>query len=269
MGRRRTTAQELWGKELARARAAAGVTGRQLAEALNVVPSTVSQWESGSRCPHIEDVKRAEKLLGTNGYLAELLSVWVSREIPTEWTQKWLAIEARASTLYSFDLAVIPGLLQTESYARALLQFNRYGGIDIDERVRARLERQSIFSEGEPPTCVFVMDEYVLRRRVGTGHVMYEQLVALREAADRRDLFIHFVPLDAGSYAGLVGPFMIAKVNGREVAYEDGAVRGNVLESEDQLAALGRIWDDIRAAALPHTASVNLLEKEIERWTPR
>jgi transcriptional regulator with XRE-family HTH domain len=116
MAPKRETALELWGKELAHAREAARMTGRQLADAMHVVPSTVSQWESGKRKPHLEDLERIEALLGTNGYLQRLRTKWVSREIPTEWTDKWIAAEARATMVQNFELFVIPGLLQTEDY---------------------------------------------------------------------------------------------------------------------------------------------------------
>jgi transcriptional regulator with XRE-family HTH domain len=268
MPRKRETALELWGKELACAREAAGMSGRQLADAINVAPSTLSQWETGKRTPHLSDVKRCEEKLGVNGYLTRLLVEWVSRETPTEWTEKWLAIEARAGTILSFELAVIPGLLQTEDYARAVLEFNRYAPFDIDEQVRSRLERQSILGQGDPPTCVFVMDEYVLRRQIGCRRTMYEQLTHLRQMAERRDIHLHIVPLDAGSYAGLVGPFMIAKFDGIEIAYQDGALSGHVLEGRDELSAIGRMWEDIRGAAISQAASIDLMEREIGKWTP-
>src|SRR5688572_8791815 len=97
MAPKRETAQEIWGNELAHALEAAGVTGRELAEALNVVPSTVSNWINGKRTPHVDDVKRVEKKIGTNGYLRRNLK-WVDREVSPEWS-KWRDAEDETTEL--------------------------------------------------------------------------------------------------------------------------------------------------------------------------
>src|SRR4051794_26340634 len=94
---------------------------RQLAEAMHVVPSTVSQWLTGKRKPHRKDVQRIEEILGTNGYLERYLNDWLPREIAHEWLDKWIEAERQANQLLSFQPTLVPGLLQTESYARAVL----------------------------------------------------------------------------------------------------------------------------------------------------
>ena len=265
MAPKRETALELWGYELARAREAAGMTGKQLAEALYVVPSTVSQWENGKRTPHLKDVERIEEVLGTNGYLKRYLVKWVPREISPQWLE-WIGIEENAETLLSFEHSVVPGLLQTEDYAQAVLSHDRYSPIDLDERLRSRLERQRILDDDNPPTAVFIIGEVALHYQVGSRETMHEQLTHLIELAMRPEVIIQVVPQDAGYHAGLTGAFAIAKVNGREVALQDGIWRGQVLEGRAEVAALAKAWQHILAMALSAEASKELIERLAKSW---
>ena len=268
MASKRETALELWGYEFARAREAAGFSS-QVAfaghEGVHVSASLIAHWETGRRLPKKEDLEDCEKVLGTNGYLGRLVEKWVSRELPTEWQDKWVSAEARATIIHDFELSVIPGLLQTANYACAVLQHNRHASIDVEERVRARLARQAILSDGNPPTCLFVIDEYALRRNVGGREVMVQQLTRLRELAEQPDIIVQIVPSDAEYYAGC--PFMIAKFDGTEIANLDTAFRGQIVEGRDGIAEITRIWEDIRRAALSPKESLKVIEKVIAEWT--
>ncbi|HEU5156329.1 MAG TPA: helix-turn-helix transcriptional regulator [Streptosporangiaceae bacterium] len=268
MAQKRETALELWGYEFARAREAAGF-GSQVAFAahdnVHVSASLIAHWETGRRLPRKEDLADCEKVLGTNGYLARLLDKWVSREVPTEWQDKWLSAEARATLIHNFELSVVPGLLQTESYARAVLRHNRRASIDVEEGVRARLARQAILGDGDPPTCLFVIDEYALRRNVGGPEVMVEQLTHLRDLAEHPDIVVQIVPSGVDYYAGC--PFMLARFDGTEIANLDSALRGQIVEGHDEVAQITRVWEDIRRAALSPKESLELIEKVIAEWT--
>jgi transcriptional regulator with XRE-family HTH domain len=236
-----------------------GPAGRQLAEAINVVPSTVSQWESGKRTPHLKDVERIEEVLGTNGYLKRLLIKWVSREISPEWLE-WLGVEETATELLWFEENVIPGLLQTEDYARAVLP---------DEAlVSQRLERQQLLEQGNPPTLQVLLDESVLYRKIGSAKIMADQLNHLADMAEREDVFIHIIPFSADACAKFTGPFILATtVEGNQVAYQDGALRGSIMESPADLAAFRRKWARFMADALPARESIELIRKTVsERW---
>lgn len=268
MAPKRETALELWGYEFARAREAAGFSSQvALAghEGVHVSVSLIKHWETGRRLPSREDLADCEKVLGTNGYLGRLLEKWVSREVPAEWRDKWVSAEARATLIHNFELSVIPGLLQTENYARAVLRHNRRTSIDIEEGVRARLARQAILTDGNPPTCLFVIDEYALRRNLGGREVMAEQLIRLRELAEQPDIIVQTVPSGAEYYAGC--PFMIVRFDGTEIANLDDALRGQIIEGRDEIAELTRIWEDIRRAALSPKESLKLIEKVTAEWT--
>lgn len=264
MAPKRATALDAWGTELSFACDAAGMTGKQLAAALHVAASTVSQWANGRRTPHLDDVKRCDEVLGTNGYLARYFERWVTREIPSEWADKWLTAEAHANLLQSFDLSVIPGLLQTEDYARAIMRFARHSLFDVEERILRRMERQRILRDENPPMCIFVIDEYVLRRPVGGPEVMAEQLTHLRECTKLPNVVIKVVPSGTEYYSAL--PFMIAELDGVKLMNLDDNLGGRVVEKNSEMVENGKIWEDVREAALSSKASLELIEKVIEEW---
>jgi transcriptional regulator with XRE-family HTH domain len=266
MAPKRETALEAWGKELQLACKAAAMTGKQLADALHVVPATVSQWMNGKRAPHLKDVERCDEKLGTNGYLARYFTKWVTREIPSEWQDRWLSAEAQANVIQNFELFVIPGLLQTEDYARTVIQYNRHSSIPVEEIVRRRIERQAILNDENPPLCIFVIDEYALRRMFGGKEVMYGQLTRLRELAQQPNIVIKIIPAGSEYYPGC--PFMIIRFDKTEIANLDTTLRGQVIEGVGQVAEITKIWEDIREAALSPKESLELIERVMEEWKP-
>jgi len=241
------------------------MTGKQLADALHVASATVSHWENGRRTPHLKDVERIEEALGTNGYLKRIFVKWVPRDISPQWLE-WIGIEENADTILSFEHSVIPGLLQTEDYARDVLSHDRYSPIDLDERVRSRLERQHLLDGDDTPMTVFLIGEAALHYQVGSRETMCEQLMHLVELAERPEVIIQVVPQDAGYHEGLAGAFTIARVNGRQVALQDGIWRGQVLEGDAQVSALAKAWQHILAKALTSEASKELMERVAKLW---
>lgn len=266
MAPKRETAQELWGKELARAIDAAGMNGRQLADAINVAPSTVSQWINGKRSPHTDDARRIDQALSTNGYLTRQLEEWVTREVAHEWLDKWMTVELEASSLLSFQTTVIPGLLQTEDYATAVLKAGEQPPKNIDEKVRIRLKRQKEVLEENPPQIIAVLDESCILRPIGGPKVMAEQLRHLVELSKRDEVIIQIVLMDKGAYSGLNGPLVIASVNGREIAYLDNSLWGEVVENPGQVANARRKWESLRSKALDEEASIQLITEVAKNY---
>jgi hypothetical protein len=164
----------------------------------------------------------------------------------------------------------VPWLLQTQDYARALLA-NRIGSSpdDTEEIVAARMERQSILVREEPPELWVVIDEAVLHRPVGGAFVMREQLDHLAKTARRSNVVVQVIPAAVGVHEGLPGAgFIIADfADVPPVAYQDTAVRGQVIEDSDDIAVLTATWDRLRAEALPRTASLDLVEEVAKKWT--
>jgi transcriptional regulator with XRE-family HTH domain len=259
MAPKRETAQEIWGNELRAAMEAAGKTGREVAEALNVEPSTVSNWVNGRRVPHKKDVEKMEEILGTNGYLKRNLK-WVDREVSPEWSL-WRDAEDEATELLTVRIDVVPGLLQTGDYARAVLP--------SEDDVQQRIERQEILTKDDAPFFEALLDESLLYRKVGNETIMADQLRHLVEMAQRDNISIRAVSLDSGGLARFAGPFVLANLDsGKQVAFIDAEIRGRIEERPDRLSKLRRQWTRFSRNALSQQNTINLMLKIAEeKWS--
>ncbi|HEV7931119.1 MAG TPA: DUF5753 domain-containing protein, partial [Actinomadura sp.] len=218
------------------------------------------------RKPKPDLIQRCDRELETGGALKRLYDELVSREVTPDWLDRWKKIEAGASALNSFELFVIPGLLQRPGYARAILEAGYPTSLDIDARVNARLERQQLLTRDDPPMFVAVMDETTLRRPMGGPKVMHDQLMHLVEISERPNIVLHIVPYEVGAYAGLTGPFVIALLDGDEIVYQDAALSGHVIENPHDVAIFKRMWEALRSDALPRTASLKLIMEVARQW---
>jgi Domain of unknown function (DUF5753) len=186
-----------------------------------------------------------------------------------DWFREWPDIEADAVTLRWFEPLIVPGLLQTQAYARALLR-TRPDSTDeeIEAMVAARMDRQAVLAREKPPTLWIVLDEGVLHRPVGGPMIMGEQLAHLAGMTRRPNVIVQIVPASAGAYEGLRGPLVLASfASGTDVALQDAALFGQLIESDAGIAAVRAAWDTIKSEALPRSASIELIEKAAERWT--
>jgi transcriptional regulator with XRE-family HTH domain len=265
----RRTWQDYFAAELRAWREFRGMSQSQLADAINYAESTVAMIETGQRKARAEFVERCDKALQTGGALKRLLKELVERELVPDWMDRWRTIESRATALNSFEPLVFPGLLQTAGYARPLFEKNgQVNTVDIDAQVNARLERQKVLTRDDPPMFVAVIDERVLHHAIGGPKVMHEQLTHVVELCNERsDIVVQVIPKDVGAYAGMAGPFVIATMDGDEFVYLDTALYGQVAESPHDLAIVKRIWESLRAEALPRTASLNLITEVAKQWT--
>jgi transcriptional regulator with XRE-family HTH domain len=269
------TPEGVFGGELRFYREQAGLTQEQLAARLNCSHDVISKIERGRRPPAEGFPERLDAVpeLDTRGALARLwrrLSKAAGRRVFPGWFRPWPEFEAAAIALRTFELVVIPGLLQTDQYARAVLR-TRMGDTDeeIDEMVEGRIARQSILDKDKPPNVWAVLDEGVLRRPVGGKHVMREQLNRLAEAARRPNIVIQVIPTNTGEHEGLRGgAFVIAEFEDHPpVAYQDTAVQGQIVDRVEDVASLMVLWDTIKAAALPAPMSLALIEEVAKSCT--
>ncbi|MEV5707010.1 Scr1 family TA system antitoxin-like transcriptional regulator [Actinoallomurus sp. NPDC052274] len=263
------TARVFVAKELRRAREAKGLSRAAVGKALFVSDSLVAAWEVPRMLPRPEHLERLIPLLGTSDILTRIIDELVAGEVPPEWLDKWLVVERRATSLLSFESTVIPGLLQNEEYARAVLRAGRYDVADLEDMVSARLERQAILSrEDTPPVLVAVIAESVLGQNVGGAKVMADQLLHLAATAERDNVIVQIVPASAEACAGFTGPFAIATLDdGAELAYVDSQLSGEVIGTPHDVAALRRMFEVFRADALPRRQSIELIRRKSEQWT--
>ncbi|WP_204946349.1 DUF5753 domain-containing protein [Micromonospora luteifusca] len=246
--------------------AAAGHTAESLAGRIGVHPKTVARWANPGHIPQSRHRSTVAELLAKD---ADALWPDVVRRREPVWFRPWVDLEREAVTLRSFELTWVPGLLQTEAYARATLA----GGVLTPEAVvefaEARINRQAILGRGGGPLLIAVLDEGVLRRRVGDDRaLMAVQLARLVEYAELGSVQLHIVPADAPSYPGLDGPFTIADMpDGSRVAHVDSPAQAQILDQPSDLVSLERRWERIRGEALPRGRSLALLREAAASWT--
>jgi transcriptional regulator with XRE-family HTH domain len=269
------TPPQVFGAMVRYHREKAGLSRPQAAEGICKSVSLVEAIERGDRVATGDVTADLDRVLGAGGDLIRLreeLGEGMSYQPYPVWFQDWARdIEPRARRLRWFEPNVVPGLLQTGDYARAVFRA-RFGITeeDVEQRVAFRLARQEILTRGDPPKLWAILDEFVVRRRIGGPHVMLEQVTRLIEAARQPHIVIRVVPASVGAHEGLYGGgFVIADLaDGTSIGLQEGAVRGGYsIRDADDMGSLTFVWDTLRDEALPRSASLALLEEAAKSWT--
>jgi transcriptional regulator with XRE-family HTH domain len=241
---------------------------RQICKSMSLVQAI----ELGDRAATPEVTGDLEAALDAGGALLKLrkeIGNGLGYQAFPGWFQEWALKESQAATLRWFEPLIVPGLLQTEEYARAIFR-TRFGitADEIDEQVAARLKRQEILAGDKGPRLWVVLDEWVLRRPVGGPHVMCKQVNLLVEAARQPQIMIEVIPASVGAHEGLASAFAIADFeDAPSVGYQESARGGQMIEEPKEVASLLLTWDTLRADALPRAASLAVLEEAAKSWT--
>ena len=235
-------------------RSAAGMTQGELGAPTNYSISQISALERGVRRPSRKFAREADKILNTGGALAVLLAQLDSEPYP-DWFEEWAKeCEPNATVIRNWQPLIVTGLLQTESYIRALITGGRPDASDdeVDELVVARLARQEVIERTDPPVLHLVLSEFVLHQLVGSRETMRLQLDAIIETASRRRVTVQVVPATTGSHPGLMGAFAIASfADSPDVAYMDSQRDGHVTDRPEVVTSIVRSWEVINMEALP------------------
>ncbi|ROO62380.1 helix-turn-helix protein [Micromonospora sp. Llam0] len=159
----------------------------------------------------INDVTQINELIETAKIAKR--QTWASyRDVMSPALLQYLGYESSASRIRGFQPLLVPGLLQTEEYARAIIRSYAsasFSDDDVERLVRARMERQELLSRDEPPALSFIMDEAAVRRAVGRPGVMVRQLEWLKVLNERPNIHVQVIRFDAGEYRGMIKPFTI------------------------------------------------------------
>lgn len=206
------------GDELVGLRKAAGYSGLQMSRKLGWENSRLSRIEKGKYHATEVDITQWVTILGhPRSVLDELLAMLRQNEdgfvlqphslrLPDQ-LHTLIRHETKAKTIQNFELAVVPGLLQTKRYAHALISPHR--PTEVDELVQARMDRQCMFKRPKQPNCTFYIHEFALRLVVGSREVMHDQVVHLTFMASAHGVSIRIVPASIGLHAGMDGAFML------------------------------------------------------------
>jgi len=262
------------GAELRRARVAAGYSSQEaLAARLGYDRSVIAKAETGERppSPEVADAIEAELFpAGPSGLVGRLaaLARRAGGPVPS-WFESWLEAERDAHMLRLWSPVLVPGLLQTAGYARALFLAT---GLDEDaaqEHVSVRLDRQAILERPHPPHVVTVLDQSVLHRLIGSPQVMADQLMHIAELSERPDLSVQVISAETGANAGLSGAFDLASGDGGPEVVRMEAVEDVTVESRSLVRKAANIFVRVQADALPRAASRTLILEAAEQWKTR
>ena len=240
----------------------------ELGKLINFSSSTINNIESMFRAPTHQQALLLDKAFGTPGTFARLEARL--RGVPfSAGFRPFSPYEGNARTLKNFENMLVPGLLQTDDYARAI--FRTRPGIsdeDVEASVAARITRQAILDRKEPPPPWFwvVLDEHVLHRHIGSPELMFTQMEHLAELASRPRINIQVIP-DKRAYPGLRGAFVIAETDQLPaIIYLETASEGQTVENPDMAESMTVLFDAIRMEALTGDASLALIEEAAQRW---
>ncbi|MGK5679960.1 helix-turn-helix domain-containing protein [Actinoplanes sp. URMC 104] len=261
------------GVELRRHREAARVTIDVVADRLGFSTSKVSRIETGNTSASPGDVQAMLEIYGVADEVKGEL-VQIAREarqkgwwhpFSTVLTGAYVGLEAAARSVRTYESQVVPGLLQSEEYAIAMIRAARLGDTDqeIARRVRVRMERQSLLIQDDPIDLWVVLDEAVVSRPVGGDAVMLDQLARLIDVARLPNVTLQILPFAAGAHAGMDGTFAILEFEEEgdaDVVFTENATGGLFLEKAEELSKYISIFDAIRTSALPPEESIGMIQ---------
>ncbi|MER5455051.1 helix-turn-helix transcriptional regulator [Micromonospora sp. NPDC002389] len=265
-------------RELRQLRERAGMTLDVAARQLDMSKSNLSRIENAQIGIKPRDVRAALALYQVTGNDAEAL-IEIARgaqqrgwwqhysDVLPEWFEFYVGLEAEAATLRTYEAEAVPGLLQTEAYAREVYRLTA-GEDDIDRKVAARLRRQDVLRSDEPAELSVVLNEAVLLRPVSERAVMAEQLAHLESTAQLPNVTIQVLPFAAGGHPAMNSPYVIltfADAADAAVVYLENLSTGLALEEVAQVRSYSLVHERLRRLALDPAASLVRL-KEASRY---
>ncbi len=278
------------GAELRRLRSRSGLTLDDVAERMTCSTSKISRLETGKGLPKVPDVRELMRIYGVapgaeqdmllrlvhdgreHGWWEELTDNVPLERYMLNAPGRYTALENDATTVRSFDMPIVHGLLQTEEYARAVSHhfLPNHSGEEIDRLVELRILRQHALRRVDPAplAIIAVMDEMVLNRRVGSTSIMKAQLEHLHDVAGLPNVSIRILPFDAGILRAHAGQFVLLEIPtalGSDVVFIEGHAGNNYLDVEADVDRYREVHDD----ALRHALSTDESRAVIARYLNR
>jgi transcriptional regulator with XRE-family HTH domain len=271
-----TVRRKRLGTELRRLREQACLTCESVGQRLDCSGTRISRIETGRIGVRPGDVRELLEVYGVAGEAADVL-VELAREarrkgwwhrfgpVMPSWLEPYLGLEAEAARLRDFQSMVLPGLVQTEDYTRAILRAAPGAegrASDIEPQVALRMERQAVLDGAAPPELRLVLSEGALRVQVGGPEVMRAQLRKLAEVAGHGQVTLQVLPAGAAAHVQAVSPFTIldfADPADPPVVYTEHLTGGLVLDDPGEVRAYTAVFERLRAEALDPGPSLDLI----------
>ncbi|WP_228002782.1 helix-turn-helix domain-containing protein [Nocardia australiensis] len=216
----------------------------------------------------VTDQQRADAL----ELLSDALKPGMSRPYEASLTDVYAAyinFESEALSARHYQTSFIPGLLQTEQYAIAVIDTSmpKLEASALERRARARLDRAAVLTKTDPLELWVVLDEAAIRRMVGGPEIMYGQLTRLLEETEKKNVILQILPFEAGAHPGMAGSFTLLDFPNPadpELVYVEGIAGDELIEGHIEIRRFGVIFDQLRAMAMSPRDSMNLINKAAE-----
>ncbi|MEU3221978.1 helix-turn-helix transcriptional regulator [Streptomyces sp. NPDC006976] len=262
--RKDASIMKMMGALVAHFRRAAGLTQHQLAGQANVQPETIASVEQGRRSLVPALARVLDAIMDTKGALITALDHLPEVDLIPVWAEAYMDLEREALALSFFANQVLPGLLQTENYARAVFESRvpAFSQEEIDAHVVSRLERQEILRRKNPPTMSFIISEAILLAPLGGAEVHRETLRHLRACADLPGVALQIMPLARTTHAALDGPFILLETpDFQRLAYTETQRGSQLITDPDEISILAQKYAMLRTQAHNVEESKGLLER--------
>lgn len=277
------------GRKLRELREAARLTVAQAIMALEWSKPRLWRYETGQVPIHPNDVQAMCNLYGADTELTEALKElarqskakgwWHAYSDIPEWFQLFLGMESAASRLRQYEAEIIPGLVQSRSYAEAVIRRGPIQGLPaeaVEQRAAMRMQRQQILTRRQPkaPQLDIILSESALVRGF-SPQIMTDQLSCLLAFSERPNVSIRVIPFSAGPHTAYQGPFVILDFPRESAArdpepstvYQESPTGSLYLDKPDELETYSRIWEDLSRVALDQSASRAMVVEKVEEWS--
>ncbi|WP_367125958.1 Scr1 family TA system antitoxin-like transcriptional regulator [Streptomyces phytohabitans] len=257
------------GRQIKLLRERAGLTQRELGDRLGYGENLISSVERGRRVAQPELLDAVDELLDAGGLLSaakedvERAKAKARVKHPA-WFRDYARLEREAVELCYFANQAVPGILQTEAYARAVItsRLPLFDDETVEQRVAARLGRQDLLTRWPPPMVSAIIQESVLRQAFGGQEVQRTQLEHLLEVGRMRSVEVQVMPTASAEHSGMGGPFtLLVPQSKSQVAYLEVQHVSRVVTDADEVRALAVKYGSIRGQALTPRESMLLIEK--------
>ena len=270
-----TMRRKTLGAELRKLRTAKDLSAQDIAHLLGCSQAKVRHMENGRTAPSKAELKvlmdfhelpeEQRSLLEVTREEARKRGWWSTYRLPT-WFQDYVGMEADATRVRTFELELLPGLLQTEAYARAINVIGSHmtEPSEVERKVAARLRRQKRLDEDPPLEVHAVISEAALHRCVADPAIAAPQISHLVELSGRKNISIQVLPFSAGLHESVSGSFTLLDFPPETwpaSAYQEYAVGGHLVDDGDAVTALGGVFDRIRDRALSEEDTITLITK--------
>nr|WP_202490371.1 MULTISPECIES: helix-turn-helix transcriptional regulator [unclassified Streptomyces] len=242
----------------------AGLSRAEFATLVRYSKHTVASIELGRRMPDPVFVERAELATGNTGALRKAAGYLVRQPGLAAWFRQWARLEKTAITLYTYECRLIPGLLQTEPYARHLFndQLPPLTDEQIEEQWTARAERQRLLQERPNTAFGFILEEHLFRRCLGGTEITRGLIDHVMRLAELRNIEIQIMPTVRSKHAGLDGPMQLLETaENNWFAYCEGQRGGLLISDAKEISVLQKRYARMRSQALPFDHSMSLLQR--------